>query len=445
MKIFNLPDLGEGLQEAEIVQWHVKPGDDIAADATMVSVETDKAVVDIPAPFAGRVEKLFAAEGEVVRVGAPLIGFAGEAADAGTVVGELEPRAAAPMSAAAATPMAVRATPAVRALARQLGVDLAAVTGTGPGGAITSADVRRAAQAAPPASGEALRGMRGEGEELRGMRRAMAQRMAAAHAQVAAVTVFDDADVHAWPRGTSVLVRLLRALVAACRAEPALNAWLEGAERRRVLAEIHVGIAVDTADGLIVPVLRDAQTLDSAALERESRALIDAARAHARARATSRRNDRAIEFRAGRRPLRHADRRAAGGGHPGGGPHRARAGRARRRRRRGASRAAAVAHLRSPRGDRRRGGAVSECRDRRPATAGLIGTGAAAFQAAAVSTSSASARQTRASSTIARWPTRSNTTCRVPGIRALARGMIMLSSREARHTNLALGAAVSAA
>lgn len=278
MKIFNLPDLGEGLQEAEIVQWHVKPGDDIAADATMVSVETDKAVVDIPAPFAGRVEKLFAAQGEVVRVGAPLVGFAGEAADAGTVVGELEPRAAAPVSAAAATPVAVRATPAVRALARQLGVDLAAVTGTGPGGAITSADVRHAAQAAS-ATGEAPGGADGQGEALRGMRRAMAQRMAAAHAQVAAVTVFDDADVHAWPRGASVLVRLLRALVAACRAEPALNAWLEGAERRRVLAEIHVGIAVDTADGLIVPVLRDAQTLDSAALERESRALIEAARA----------------------------------------------------------------------------------------------------------------------------------------------------------------------
>ena len=250
MKIFNLPDLGEGLQEAEIVEWHVKPGDEVAADATMVSVETDKAVVDIPAPFAGRVEKLFAAKGEVVRVGAPLIGFAGEAADTGTVVGELEPqRAAAPVAAAPAP--AVRATPAVRALARELGVDLTALQGTGPDGAITSADVRRAAQAAPPAAGEALRGegealrgMRRDGEELRGMRRAMAQRMAAAHAQVASVTVFDDADVHAWPRGTSVLVRLLRALVAACRAEPALNAWLEGADRRRVLAEVHVGIAV---------------------------------------------------------------------------------------------------------------------------------------------------------------------------------------------------------
>ncbi len=277
MKIFNLPDLGEGLQEAEIVEWHVQPGDEIAADATMVSVETDKAVVDIPAPYAGRVEKLFAAKGEVVRVGAPLIGFAGEAADTGTVVGELEPQhVAAPVTAAAAQRSAVRATPAVRVLARELGVDLAAIEGTGPDGAITTADVRRAVAAA---SGEEPRGMRREGEELRGMRRAMASRMAAAHAQVASVTVFDDADVHAWPRDTSILVRLLRALVAACRDEPALNAWLEAGDRRRVLQEIHVGIAVDTADGLIVPVLRDAHTLDAAALAREAQALIDAAHA----------------------------------------------------------------------------------------------------------------------------------------------------------------------
>jgi pyruvate dehydrogenase E2 component (dihydrolipoamide acetyltransferase) len=286
MKIFNLPDLGEGLQEAEIVEWHVKFGDDVAADATMVSVETDKAVVDIPAPFAGRVEKLFAAKGEVVRVGAPLIGFEGEAADTGTVVGELEPQhAAAPVTATAAHPAAVRATPAVRALARELGVDLAAVKGTGPDGAITTADVRGAAQSASAAR-EELRGIRREGEELRGIRRAMAQRMAAAHAQVASVTVFDDADVHAWPRGTSILVRLLRALVYACRAEPALNAWLEAGDRRRVLTEVHVGIAVDTSDGLSVPVLRDAHELDAAALEREAQALIDAA--HARSLAPER-------------------------------------------------------------------------------------------------------------------------------------------------------------
>lgn len=280
MKIFNLPDLGEGLQEAEIVEWHVKAGDDIAADATMVSVETDKAVVDIPAPYAGRVEKLFAAKGEVVRVGAPLIGFAGEAADTGTVVGELEPQhAAPPVTAAAAHAAGVRATPAVRALARELGVDLAAVKGTGPDGAVTSADVRRAAQPVP-ASGEASRGVRREGEGLRGMRRAMAQRMAEAQAEVAAVSIFDDADIHSWLPQTPILVRLLRALIAACRAEPALNAWFDGkAGSRRLFDEVHVGIAVDSADGLIVPVLRDAQALEPAALEREAQALIDSARA----------------------------------------------------------------------------------------------------------------------------------------------------------------------
>lgn len=278
MKIFSLPDLGEGLQEAEIVEWHVEPGDEVAADATMVSVETDKAVVDIPAPFAGRVKKLFAAKGEVVRVGAPLVGFEGEAADTGTVVGELEPQHAAP-SVTAAHAAGVRATPAVRALARELGVDLAAVESTGPDGAVTSADVRRAAQPVP-GPGEVRRAVGREAEALRGLRRAMAQRMAAAQAEVAAVSIFDDADVHAWPSRTSILGRLLRALIAACRAEPALNAWFDGkAGSRRVFEEVHVGIAVDSADGLIVPVLRDAHTLGADALEREAHALIDAARA----------------------------------------------------------------------------------------------------------------------------------------------------------------------
>lgn len=276
MKIFNLPDLGEGLQEAEIVQWHVRPGDEIAADATMVSVETDKAVVDIPAPYAGRVEKLFAAQGEVVRVGAPLIGFAGEAADTGTVVGELPSRAGA-APAAAAHPAGIRAAPAVRALARELGVDLATIRGTGPAGAISSADVRRAAQGNDGAN--AVPGERSAGDPLRGARRAMAQRMAAAHAQVAAVTVFDDADVHGWPHATSILGRLLRALIAGCRAEPGLNAWLEDGDRRRVLDEIHVGIAVDTAAGLLVPVLHGAHTLDAASLARQAQVLIDSARA----------------------------------------------------------------------------------------------------------------------------------------------------------------------
>jgi len=222
MRVFNLPDLGEGLQEATIVQWHVKPGETLAADQAMVSVETDKAIVEVPAPFDGQVEKLFAQPGETVHVGAPLVGFQGENQDTGTVVGVLTE---------------TRATPAVRSLARSLSVDLAKVKGTGPGGVATSEDVKKAAR--------------------NGLRGAMAKNLAASHAAVVPVTLTDDADIEHWPQGTKPLARLARAVVAACRAEPGLNAWYEDG-KRTTFAQVHLGIAVDLPDGLLVPVLRNA-------------------------------------------------------------------------------------------------------------------------------------------------------------------------------------------
>ncbi|MEK7878045.1 MAG: biotin/lipoyl-containing protein, partial [Pseudomonadota bacterium] len=150
MKIFKLPDLGEGLQEAEIVQWHVKAGDEVALDQPLVSVETAKAIVDIPAPYAGKIVKLYGSERDVAHVGQPLIAFeGGDDIDTGTVVGKVEVGqnviAEAP---AAATPLAhgIKAMPAVRALARKLDIDLAMVTPTGADGLITANDVRRAAR-----------------------------------------------------------------------------------------------------------------------------------------------------------------------------------------------------------------------------------------------------------------------------------------------------------
>ncbi len=262
MKLFNLPDLGEGLHEAEIVRWHVADGDEVKADQVLVSVETDKAVVDVPAPYAGRIAKRFGKEGEIVHVGAPLVGFEGEPEDTGTVVGELahEERPAG---------AAVKAAPAVRALARKLGVDLAHVKGSGPGGAILAADVEQARRA-PAQAGF---------EPLRGVRRAMATNMSVAHAEVASATIMDDADIDRWPRDTPLLARLVRALVAGARAEPSVNAWYEQRTMsRRLFGAVHVGIAVDTVDGLIVPVLRDCQDLDLAALSGQLRALIESAR-----------------------------------------------------------------------------------------------------------------------------------------------------------------------
>jgi pyruvate dehydrogenase E2 component (dihydrolipoamide acetyltransferase) len=271
MRVFNLPDLGEGLQEAEIVEWHVKPGDAIESDQAMVSLETDKAIVEVPAPYAGKVEKLFGAPGDKIHVGAPLVGFEGAAADTGTIVGDLSTKAGAKAQAKPtnAPRTEVKATPAVRALARNLNVDLASVEPSGPGGTVTTDDVKRAARgpaAAQPAA-------------QKGMRATMARNMAAAHQEVAAVTVIDDADVEHWPRGTSALARLTRAIIAAAKAEPGLNAWYDAKSNARTLREeVDLGVAVDLPDGLLVPVLRNAHRVQGNALAHELEQLVAKAR-----------------------------------------------------------------------------------------------------------------------------------------------------------------------
>ena len=255
MKIFKLPDLGEGLQEAEIVTWHVKAGDTVAVDQPLASVETAKAIVDIPSPYAGKIVKLYGNERDVARVGQPLVAFEGGDDDTGTVVGKVEVgqkvMADAPT---AATPLAhgIKATPAVRAMARKLNIDLAMVTPTGADGMITANDVQRALR---------ILSEIGPQELLRGVRKVMAQSMTLAHAEVASATLMDDADIDSWAAGGNIMLRLIRALVAACRAEPALNAWYDSqAVGRRLLKNVDIGIAVDTPDGLLVPVLRNVET-----------------------------------------------------------------------------------------------------------------------------------------------------------------------------------------
>jgi 2-oxoisovalerate dehydrogenase E2 component (dihydrolipoyl transacylase) len=276
MRQFKLPDLGEGLEEAEIVTWYVNEGDHVVTDQPLVSVETDKAVVEVPSPSSGRIVRLFGAKGDMVKVGAPLVEFAeGAEQDTGTIVGELGTSEA---SAAAATPSGRAAGhrpqvfPAVRALARKLDVDLAAIEATGPGGTMTRADVERAAKSLSQA---------GPAEPLRGLRRAMAQRMTAAHAEIVPATVTDDADIDDWRKGEDVTIRLVRAIAAACKAEPALNAWYNsGAGERRLIERVDIGIAVDTGGGLIVPVMRNVAERDAPGL----RAGLDRLRADAIAR-----------------------------------------------------------------------------------------------------------------------------------------------------------------
>jgi pyruvate dehydrogenase E2 component (dihydrolipoamide acetyltransferase) len=253
MRTFNLPDLGEGLQEAEIVSWHVAEGDHVVRDQPLVSVETEKAVVEIPSPQAGHIARLLAQPGERVKVGAPLVDFEqGPHAETGTVVGELarpEPAPSRGPSERSATTAAVRASPAVRARAHALGIDLARVQPSGPDGTITRADVEAAAASA--ASQDVAKA-------LRGARKTMALNMARAWREVAHATLHDQAAVGTWPGQPDVTARLIRAIVAGCTAEPFLNASFDAdSVALRINATIDLGLAIDSPHGLFVPVLRD--------------------------------------------------------------------------------------------------------------------------------------------------------------------------------------------
>ena len=206
MSTFVLPDLGEGLQEAELVTWHVGEGDHVVADQPLVSVETEKAVVEVPSPQDGKIARLCVQPGERVKVGGPLVEFEeGPRTDTGTIVGELAPTPPLTAPPPAPRPLATRAAPAVRALAQRLGVDLSEVAASGPGGAVTSADVERAARAQTEANPV---------EPLAGVRRAMAVNMARSHAEIVPATVSDEADIAAWTPQSDVTIRLIRAVAA---------------------------------------------------------------------------------------------------------------------------------------------------------------------------------------------------------------------------------------
>ncbi|MES2859208.1 MAG: dihydrolipoamide acetyltransferase family protein [Pseudomonadota bacterium] len=354
-----LPDLGEGLPDATIVEWYVKVGDSIRLDDNLVSMETAKAVVDVPSPVSGKVLKLAGGAGDIVVTGTLLAEFeidpslpqradgqdtghshgpshgagspdpapdhrvvasseggaieasdepqpedpganAAAKADAGTVVGAMQVGNTVVAQAAIASG-GVKAVPAVRAMARKLGVDISRVRASGTDGTVSMQDVKAAAAdgsakagavapasrasaapmpaaAAQPAqrstlsqSGKPMRtqppgaAATGQPEQLKGVRRNMARVMADAHAQVVPTTLVDDADLHAWIGKQDITARLVRSIVAACKQVPALNAWFDGPNLSRTLhPHVDIGIAVDTDDGLFVPALRNADMLDAA-------------------------------------------------------------------------------------------------------------------------------------------------------------------------------------
>lgn len=335
MKTFNLPDLGEGLQEAEIVSWHVKEGDTVKVDQPLLSVETAKAVVDVPSPWAGKILKLHGKAGDIIPTHSALVDFdleGGAAAaakpaapaapaadvqgrtnaaggrgaataapgaaqktqpieeDSGTVVGAVPTGNAVVAETAIIRkkqkkdPARVKALPSVRILAKQMGVDLTEVQPTGKNDTVTAEDVRNATggRAAAPAATSATHAAKwdipkprtdvkyGVAEPLRGPRRAMHASMTKSRSEVAECTLFDDADIHNWQPGQDITVRIIRAIVAGCRAEPELNAWYDGEKLERTLHErIDLAMAVDTPDGLIVPILRRVESKNAQQLRED--------------------------------------------------------------------------------------------------------------------------------------------------------------------------------
>jgi 2-oxoisovalerate dehydrogenase E2 component (dihydrolipoyl transacylase) len=264
-RVFAMPDLGEGLEEGEIAAWLVVAGDDVALNQPIVEVETAKATVEIPSPFAGTVAQLHGDVGDVIPVGQHLVTF--------TVAGEVPAGR-------------VAATPAVRKLARELSVDLDALTGTGSEGRVTADDVRAAAGGvAKPSPSETANGdMDVDIVSLTPTRRAIAANLTH-QARIPQVTTFRTVDCTALETfraelGMSPLPVVIAALARAIADHPTLNTvWTP--QGVAIASGVHVGIATDTDRGLVVPVLRDAQRRGIVELRDEIRRLAEDARAGA--------------------------------------------------------------------------------------------------------------------------------------------------------------------
>jgi len=297
---FKLPDLGEGLTEGEIARWLVSEGQEVAEDDPLVEIQTDKTTVEIPSPAAGKVARILVAEGDVVPVGTVLVvigeadGSGGKAATASDRHRERRLSSAAPSEerppeepAAPVSDMTrgqtpdsgprgrVRATPLVRRLAQELGVELEGLEGTGPQGRVTDEDVRKAAAS----RGESPDLSEGRREPLRGVRRLVAEHMARAHREVPPVTWVEECDF-----GNVELKRLvptvLKAVAESLQEFPELNSRLEDGEIV-YLDRYDLGVAVQTDQGLVVPVVRGCDSASLDELANEVDRLAEAARSGA--------------------------------------------------------------------------------------------------------------------------------------------------------------------
>ena len=300
VKEFRFPDVGEGISEGEVVRWAVAEGDRVEIDQALGEIETDKAVVEIPSPFAGTVLKLHFKPKDIVKVGQVLVTIG----EKGEAVPETAPVAAPAVlktvaaGGAPAPGREVLATPAVRKLAADLGLDPAVVPGTGPGGRITEDDVRKAKEAAgkkPEVRIKAKFDFYGALDRipLRGIRRATARRLTESIRKAVHVTHFDEADAaglvalrkklkpEAEAQGLKLtyLPFIVRAVVEALKLHPMLNSMLDDeAEEIVVKKYYNIGIAVDVPDGLIVPVVKGADAKTVLEIARDVQNLAEAAR-----------------------------------------------------------------------------------------------------------------------------------------------------------------------
>ena len=267
---FKLPDLGEGLTEGEIARWLVSEGQEIAEDDPLVEVQTDKTTVEIPSPAEGKVARILVAEGEVVPVGTVLVVIGEDGSERPPSVSDTSQG----QSPGRVQEGRVRATPLVRRMAAELGVELSSIEGTGPQGRVTEEDVRAAAGAEGLSLGQ---GQEGRRERLRGVRRLVAEHMARAHQEVPPVTWVEECDF-----GDLDLKRLvpltLKAVADSLEEFPELNARLDGDEIV-YLDRYDLGVAVQTEQGLVVPVVRGCDEASVDELAQEVERLADAARA----------------------------------------------------------------------------------------------------------------------------------------------------------------------
>jgi pyruvate dehydrogenase E2 component (dihydrolipoamide acetyltransferase) len=274
---FKLPDLGEGLTEGEIARWLVAEGQEIAEDDPLVEVQTDKTTVEIPSPAGGKVARILVDEGQVVPVGTVLVVIGEDGAIPEQPVAE--PDVSVPATTQGQSPghgekARVRATPLVRRLAEELDVDLSAVEATGPQGRVTEEDVRRSATAEGLSLGH---GQEGRREPLRGVRRLVAEHMSRAHREVPPVTWVEECDFGAVDL-RRVVPTVLKAVAASLREFPELNARLEGDEIV-YLDRYDLGVAVQTGQGLVVPVVRGCDARPPDELADDVARLAEAARA----------------------------------------------------------------------------------------------------------------------------------------------------------------------